>query len=121
MSEIPAFENNDVKISFIPKSFPQNGEATIEAIIRSKINDSNINQFQLLIAVPKSQKLTITSTSGGDSLIGSSNPNESIRQILKIVGKQGAKIKLRVKVKYNINNSNSVEEQFDFAGFKNSL
>ena len=55
MSEIPAFENNDVKISFIPKSFPQNGEATIEAIIRSKINDSNINQFQLLIAVPKSQ------------------------------------------------------------------
>lgn len=121
VSEIPAFENNDVKISFIPKSFPQNGEATIEAIIRSKINDSNINQFQLLIAVPKSQKLTITSTSGGDSLIGSSNPNESIRQILKIVGKQGAKIKLRVKVKYNINNSNSVEEQFDFAGFKSNL
>lgn len=121
VSEIPAFENNDVKISFIPKSFPQNGEATIEAIIRSKINDNNINQFQLLIAVPKSQKLTITSTSGGDSLIGSSNPNESIRQILKIVGKQGAKIKLRVKVKYNINNSNSVEEQFDFAGFKSNL
>ena len=45
VSEIPAFENNDVKISFIPKSFPQNGEATIEAIIRSKINDIILINF----------------------------------------------------------------------------
>lgn len=124
IQEIPAFENNDVRISFIPKSFPQTGEAIIEAIIRSKIND-NIDQFQLLIAVPKSQKLTISSTSGGDSLIGGSatTTNESIRQTLKIVGKQGAKIKLRVKVKYHINNNenNSVEDQFDFAGFENNL
>lgn len=124
IQEIPAFENNDVRISFIPKSFPQTGEAIIEAIIRSKIND-NIDQFQLLIAVPKSQKLTISSTSGGDSLIGGSatTTNESIRQTLKVVGKQGAKIKLRVKVKYHINNNenNSVEDQFDFAGFENNL
>ena len=65
----------------------------------------------------KISKINHYSTSGGDSLIVVVTLMNQLTNF-KIVGKQGAKIKLRVKVKYNINNSNSVEEQFDFAGFK---
>lgn len=114
---IEAFVNSDIRIVFIPKSFPQNGQATIEAQITSNNSSNNIEQFQLLIAVPKTQKLSLASTSGGDSLIG---PGSDIKQVLKIVGKQGAKIKLRVKVKYALN-GNPVEDQFDFASFPSGL
>ncbi|KAI5950720.1 APL4 [Candida jiufengensis] len=111
VNEINAFENSNLKVSFIPKKF-SNGEAIIEAIVSS---NKLINQFQLLIAVPKSQKLTITSTSG-DTL----NLGQKIHQNLKIVGKEGSKIKLRVKLKYNYNNE-SIEDQFDFSGFNETL
>ncbi|RCK62619.1 AP-1 complex subunit gamma-1 [Candida viswanathii] len=115
-AEILAFNNANVKVAFIPRSFPQNGQATMEALITSNTN-ATIEQFQLLIAVPKTQKLSISSTSGGDALTPGGSP---IRQILKIVGKQGAKIKLRVKVKYSVGGI-PTEEQFDFAGFKDTL
>ncbi|KAK6456519.1 clathrin associated protein complex large subunit, gamma-adaptin [Scheffersomyces xylosifermentans] len=112
---LQAFSNSNVKISFIPKSFPQNGQAVIEALIESN-SSSVLNQFQLLIAVPKTQKLSISSTSGGDVL----SPGSSIKQVLKLVGNQGAKIKLRVKAKYS-NNGEIVEDQFDFGGFPLTL
>ncbi|KAL6454359.1 LOW QUALITY PROTEIN: APL4 AP-1 complex subunit gamma-1 [Candida maltosa Xu316] len=115
---ITAFNNANVKVTFVPRSFPQNGQATMEAIITSNSPSSSITHFQLLIAVPKTQKLSISSTSGGDSLTPGGSP---IKQNLKIVGKAGAKIKLRVKVKYNVDGGSSIEEQFDFAGFKDTL
>lgn len=115
-AEIVAFNNSNVKVVFIPKAFTQDGQATMDALITSNTN-SKVEQFQLLIAVPKTQKLTISSTSGGDSLTPGGSP---IRQSLKIVGKQGAKIKLRVKVKYTVAGV-PTEEQFDFAGFKDTL
>ncbi|RLV90933.1 AP-1 complex subunit gamma-1 [Spathaspora sp. JA1] len=94
-NEIEAFSNANIQVSFIPKSFPKDGHAIMEAVIKL-VNDTPVNQFQLLIAVPKTQKLTISSTSGGDSLTPGGTP---IRQVLKIVGKAGAKLKLRVKDK----------------------
>lgn len=115
-AEIVAFNNASVKVAFIPKSFPQNGQATMEVLITSNTN-STIEQFELMFAVPKGQKLTISTTAGGDSLIPGGSP---IRQNLKVIGKQGAKIKFRVKVKYT-SNGIPTEEQFDFAGFKNTL
>lgn len=113
---IEAFSNSNIKIDFIPKSFPQNGQAIIEAHVTSNNPSNTIEQFQLLIAVPKTQKLSIASTSGGDSI----GPGSDIKQVLKIVGKQGAKIKLRVKVKYVLNGG-LVEEQFDFASLPMGL
>ncbi|CAI5755780.1 unnamed protein product [Candida verbasci] len=114
--EIIAFDNSNLKIVFIPKSFIS-GFATIETIISSNTK-GNISQFQLLIAVPKSQKLTISSTSGGDTIIG--NSNDKIKQILKIQGNEGSKIKLRIKVKYLLDDL-LIEDQFDFNSFKESL
>lgn len=63
-----------------------------------------------MVAVPKSQKLTISSTSG-DTLT-SENP---IVQHLKVSGKEGTKVKFRVKAKYNVGGSFQ-EEMFDVAG-----
>lgn len=114
---IVAFENSNVKVSFVPRQFVH-GDATVEAIISSK-TPSKIDQFQLLIAVPKTQKLHITSTSGGDSLIYNQN---QIRQVLKISGQPGSKLKLRIKLKYRVDGGGGlVEDQFDFAGFKQTL
>lgn len=113
---ITAFSNSNIKISFIPKSFPQNGQALLEALIESNTN-TQIEHFQLLIAVPKTQKLSISSTSGGDSLAPGGSP---IRQVLKVVGKAGSKIKFRVMAKYVLNGQ-AVEEQFDFAGINLTL
>ncbi|KAK6199225.1 clathrin associated protein complex large subunit, gamma-adaptin [Scheffersomyces amazonensis] len=112
---IEAYANSHVRVLFTPKSFPQNGTAVIESIIESHESSAILEQVQLLIAVPKSQKLTITSTSG-DTV----SPGQSIKQTLKLVGKAGAKIKLRVKVRYGIAGS-VVDEQFDFAGFEHTL
>ncbi|KAI5966704.1 APL4 [Candida pseudojiufengensis] len=111
INEIKAFENSNLKVSFIPKKI-SSGEAIIETKITST---QTITQIQLLIAVPKTQKLIITSTSG-DSL----NINRSIIQNLKITGKEGSKLKLRVKIKYKLNNE-FIEDQFDFSGFNKTI
>lgn len=115
-SAIPAFSNSHIKISFVPITFPQNGQASLEALIESN-GPASVQHFQLLIAVPKTQKLSISSTSGGDSLAPGSAP---IRQVLQVVGKGGAKIKFRVKAKYTLDGQ-TVEEQFDFAGISLTL
>ncbi|KAG2733923.1 hypothetical protein G9P44_003448 [Scheffersomyces stipitis] len=114
-NSIPAFSNNFIKVSFVPKSFPSNGEAIIEALVDSN-SASTVEQFQFLIAVPKTQKLTISSSSEGDTLV----PGGRIKQVLKLAGKQGSKVKFRVKAKYTVN-GNAIEEQFDFGAFSQTL
>lgn len=114
---ITAFSNSHIKVSFVPQQFPGNGQGIMEAIIEANDPNSTITKVQLLMAVPKSQKLTISSTTGGDTLTHGGTP---IRQVLKIVGKQGGKVKLRVKANYSINGQ-ATEEQFDFAKLTQSL
>ena len=76
-----------------------------------------MTQFQLLIAVPKSQKLQIISTSGGDNITAN---NPQISQDLDITGKEGSKIKLRVKAKF-VSQGQSYEETFDFASLQQTI
>jgi len=113
---ILGFSNTELKVSFVPKNFSGNGQAVIEAIIESN-GAAAISDVQLLIAVPKSQKLSISSTSGGTNLAPGGAP---IRQTLKIAGKEGSKIKLRVKTSYTVNGQVN-EHQFDFAKLTQSL
>lgn len=115
-SKVPDYANSNIAVTFIPRSVPQNGLATIEAIVKGQQTDASIEDLQLLIAVPKSQKLTIASAAGDNSL----SNGKSIKQLLKITGKQGSKIKLRVKITYTLNHQN-VEDMFDFAGIKETL
>ncbi|KAL7664552.1 AP-1 complex subunit gamma [[Candida] zeylanoides] len=95
-------------LSLAPVSFAA-GHAVLEAAITSKAA-APLTHVQLLIAVPKSQKLSITSTTGGDQL---AHQNASIRQVLDIVGKEGSKLKLRIKLKYV--DGSPVEETVDYA------
>lgn len=111
---IEGFKNVHIRVGFVPKQFG-NGEATADVEITSTTTEQ-IDHVQLLIAVPKTQTLAITSTSGTDSLM----PNAAIKQSLRVVGHAGAKLKLRVKVKYNASGVYH-EEQFDFVRFANTL
>lgn len=110
---IQALSNSNVKISFRPKSMG-NGQAVIETILENK-TFSPLSNLQLLIAVPKTQKLTMSSISAH-----SIQPNSFVTQDLKIVGTAGAKIKLRVKFEYD-DQSGRHTEQFDFGGLKDTL
>lgn len=114
-SSIEAFKNDHINVSFVPKTFG-NGSATSDVEIISVTPGDNIEHVQLLIAVPKTQKLTITTTSGSDSLVTS----PIIKQSLKVVGNAGSKLKLRVKIKYTVNGA-GYEDQFDFARFTSTL
>lgn len=113
-TEVEAFADGHLKIAFDNPSF-QDGQASIDANITST-SPSKVDQVQLLFAVPKTQKLNITTTAGSDSLVTSN----IIRQSLKITGKAGSKVKLRVKVKYRLDGQTR-DDQFDFAGFEGTL
>lgn len=114
-SEIEAFANGHLRITFAPASFSP-GEAVLESRITSMAPQSRIEHVQLLIAVPKTQKLAMSTVAGTDSLTNGSE----IRQVLRISGKSGTRIKLRVKVKYTVDGSAN-ETQFDFAQIEHSL
>lgn len=110
---IEAFHNDVVRVCFLPKSIGD-GQAIIETIIANK-TAHQIEGLQLLIAVPKTQKLTMTSIS--NPVIP---PNSFATQDLKIVGNAGSKIKLRVKFTYNSQGVASTE-QFDFGQITETL
>lgn len=92
-----------------------NGQVSVEATITS-VSPSQIDKVQVLFAVPKAQKLTISNLAGTDSLVSAL----VIKQGLKITGKSGSRVKLRVKVKYNLDGVNR-EDQFDFGGIQQTL
>lgn len=113
-NEILAFQNESITVNFIPKSIGS-GQASIESRITTNTANA-ITDFQLLIAVPKSQKLTIT-TNNQPKLI---NRLDVIVQNIKITGNSGSKIKLRVKITYKVNGQ-LVERLFDFSKFDQTL
>ncbi|CCH43372.1 AP-1 complex subunit gamma-1 [Wickerhamomyces ciferrii] len=110
---IEALKTDKVKVSFTLKQV-ESGSALIETQI-SNLTSSKISNLQLLIAVPKTQKLTMSSIS---------NPIIDefgiVTQDLKIVGSKSSKIKLRVKFEFDINGVKQTE-QFDFGKFKETL
>lgn len=112
---IEAYKNGHVRVIFVPRRFG-NGEALADIEITSVSHTEKIDHVQLFIAVPKTQRLTIITTAGSDSLVLGS----IIKQSLNIVGSVGSKLKLRVKMKYKVNGS-SLEDQFDFARFTSTL
>lgn len=112
---VEGFVNSHLRITFAPTSFSA-GQAMLETRITSTAPASAVDQVQLLIAVPKAQKLTISTIAGSDSLVTSAE----IRQVLKIVGKSGSKVKLRVKVKYRVDGV-TTEDQFDFGKIEQTL
>lgn len=118
---ISGFKNEHLEVVFVPERFTGNGQATIEAIIKGSgaTRSGVVTNVQLLIAVPKTQKLAITSGSTSDT-VNLGDANSTILQTLSILGKAGAKVKLRVKLNYTYNGVNQ-EAMFDFAKFPSCL
>lgn len=110
---IEAHQTSQVKVSFSPKQIGS-GQAVIETQIEN-LTSSSISDLQLLIAVPKTQKLTMSSIS--NHII---QPFSKVTQDLKIVGVPNSKIKLRVKFEFVIDGS-KITEQFDFGKLKQTL
>lgn len=109
------FENKDILIYLNLKSL-NSGSAQIESKIKNvNSNNETISKFQILFAVPKTQKLTILN-SNNLSII---NSNDEFKQELKVIGKENTKLKLRIKVDYQINGIEQLE-QFDYS-FNKSL
>lgn len=108
---VAAFSNPTFLVLFVPQAFG-GGKGTAEAVVEpAPGSPATVSKVQLLIAVPKLQKLVISLTLG-DRL--------PVRQTLNISGNAGAKVKLRVKVRYDVD-GDAREDQFDFAGFPQTL
>lgn len=109
---LSAFANEHVNITFHPLF--SSGQAVVEVAIAAA-SAAPVEHVQLLVAVPKSQKLTMT-TSGSDSLVTS----KQVKQTLRVTGAAGSRLKLRVKLKYTVSGK-MTEDSFDFAGFQSTL
>ncbi|EGV66541.1 clathrin associated protein complex large subunit [Yamadazyma tenuis] len=106
--ELIIYTDANIVIKFLPKSVG-NGFAQIESHIQSKTSQA-ITNFQLLIAVPKSQKLTIST----NNLVNLVSPSDVIVQNIKLTGKEGSKVKFRIKFNYHLNGK-LVEHMFDYS------
>ncbi|GMM35964.1 Apl4 protein [Saccharomycopsis crataegensis] len=93
------FNNEDVSIKLYLKSLAT-GSAVLEIyILNSSAVDAPLTNFNLLIAVAKSQKLVIVPS----EMVTEVNKTNFYKQELKINGKVGSKLKLRVKFSYQLN------------------
>lgn len=108
VEEFMVYSDSNIQIKFLPKIIG-NGQAQIESHITSNTSQG-ISDFQLLIAVPKSQKLTIST----NNQVNLMTPNDLIVQNIKLTGKEGSKIKFRIKFNYKLDNQ-PVDHMFDYA------
>lgn len=107
VEEITIYSDDKIIIKFVPKSIG-NGSALIESRIQSTNPVNQISQFNLLLAVPKTQKLSITTNEQNSLMSGT----DVIVQNIRVVGKAGSKLKFRVKFNYRLGEQ-LIEEMFD--------
>lgn len=106
---IEGFKDDCIRVGFIKKSIGGGGDHNkfqMDIIISSK---SIISDLSILCAVPKSQKLQLTPLPKNVLKGGEFTQLRS-----EIEAASGSKIKMRVKVSYNLN-STTVNRQFDFS------
>lgn len=111
-TSIEAFNDNTMKVGFIEKNVGNNdGVAEFETIIKN-ISNKLITNISILCAVPKQQRLQLSSISKSNLL-----SNEFTLLNMKINGNVGSKIKIRVKLSYVLD-GNKIDKQFDFSSSK---
>lgn len=112
-NQLVAFANGAISVLFAVGSMG-GGLASVETVVANK-SPATISGLGVLLAVPKLQKLLL----GGLSSTTLA-PGASAVQTMGVTGKAGAKVKLRVKVSYEVNGARA-EEQFDYSGFPQTL
>lgn len=112
---IEGFNDGSVKVGFIEKSVG-NGIAELQAVVKNiDTSGTSISGLSVLCAVPKHQKLQLSSIS---KTVLSAQDFTLLN--VGITGNPGSKIKIRVKLSYVLNGSR-IDRQFDFSGVKTLL
>ncbi|ODQ78411.1 hypothetical protein BABINDRAFT_162641 [Babjeviella inositovora NRRL Y-12698] len=112
-SALLAHSNSHVKLYFNVQQLGE-GTALIDTLI-SNVLAVTVSDISMLIAVPKSQKLQLSNISSPLIQAGG-----TAKQTMKVNGKEGGKLKLRIKLGYSVDGQ-AIEEQFDFGGFGRTL
>ncbi|ODV82618.1 hypothetical protein CANARDRAFT_30720 [[Candida] arabinofermentans NRRL YB-2248] len=113
-SSVEAFNDGNLSVTFTPKDIG-NGTATLEVNVANKTTSSTISNINILCAVTKHQKLQLSPIT--KNVLA---PGDKSSLGLKITGPSGGKIKIRVKVGYELGGE-SVTKQFDFGSLKQTL
>ncbi|GMM27384.1 Apl4 protein [Martiniozyma asiatica (nom. inval.)] len=107
-NSVEAFKDDKISVGFIEKPITEKGIAELEIIVENLTSD-DITDISLLCAVPKHQKLQLS------ALQSSSLKGGKFTQLhAKISGKEGSKLKIRVKLGYS--SVSHIEKQFDYTG-----
>ncbi|QPG74455.1 hypothetical protein FOA43_001785 [Brettanomyces nanus] len=113
-AKIEAFNDGNVSIGFNPEKIGA-GEALITCVVKNETSLSIVEEISVLCAVTKHQKLELSPISSS-MLRG----KEAATLKIKITGKEGAKIKMRIKIGYKIG-GDKLQKQFDFAGISDRM
>ncbi|OWB81316.1 hypothetical protein B5S32_g5728 [[Candida] boidinii] len=110
---VDGFQDENITIGFIVKQIGDGSATLISKVLN--ISNNPITNMNVLCAVSKQQKLQLSPISSNFI-----QPKNSSIINLKINGKIGSKVKLRVKISYDINGETK-NNQFDFSGLKETL
>lgn len=111
-ASVEGFNDGVIRVGFIEKAVG-NGVADLEAIVKNvNTKGATISGISVLCAVPKHQKLQLSSIS--KTVLAS---QDFTVLNVKITGNPGSKVKIRVKLSYVLEGAKT-DRQFDFAGVK---
>lgn len=114
-SSVEGFTDGTIRIGFVEKEVG-NGHAELQAVVKNvATSGTSINNISVSCAVPKHQKLQLSSISK-TSLASS----EFTILNIKINGNPGSKVKIRVRLSYLLNGV-KIDRQFDFSNLTKSL
>lgn len=91
------------------------GKANLDIIVKNISSASTINGITVLCAVTKKQKLDLSALTQRELA-----PKKLGKLKAKISGPSGSKVKLRVRLSYNVGGE-KIQRQFDFAGIQQRL
>ncbi|QOU20073.1 hypothetical protein BRETT_004721 [Brettanomyces bruxellensis] len=91
------------------------GKANLDIIVKNISSASTINGITVLCAVTKKQKLDLSALTQRELA-----PKKLGKLKAKILGPSGSKVKLRVRLSYNVGGE-KIQRQFDFAGIQQRL
>ncbi|VEU20214.1 DEKNAAC101043 [Brettanomyces naardenensis] len=111
---IPAYNDSTISVGFVP-GHVGNGEATLTGVVKNETSSSTVRGISILCAVTKHQELELSAITKNTLA-----PGAVATLGIKITGKEGSKVKLRIKVGYEIGGEN-VGQQFDFSGITERL
>ncbi len=108
-----AYDANGLKITLTPQVSPQ--RADVVNILAKFTASREVADIKFQAAVPKSQKLQMLAISSANL-----SPGENATQQMRVMAPQGAQVRLRLRVGFQVDGQ-EVSEQVDFSSFPANL